>query len=463
MAISLRRRLIVILMGLILAIWLISVVVTAMIAQQMTARQMERQLTHYMDMSEHTLTNILGDRAIADYFQRRSRPVGSDPHVTRMEGFGSQGNEQATNLWFGKSQILIGKNAPQFPPPESEGMITTRLKQGGDGSLWRILYRYSPEFGVWQAAGIDMERVQNLGDVTFWRVILPLLIILPVTAGILFWGVGRGLRPLNQLAEKIATRNPHALDPIDTTDVPAEMKPVVASLNGLLDRLERALASEQRFTSNAAHELQTPLAAIKAEVQRSQRQTSDEDTRIMLERIAARVSRGIETVSQLLTLARLDPDQEFEREAIDLNDLLIEVMAEVGALASDRQIEISVDLKDDPPVRVRGNSDWLQIMIRNLLVNAIQHSIAPGEVAVSLEQLGDRARLVITNDCEPIGEGEFNRLLERFYRPPGGNGQGVGLGLSIAQRIAQLHGAELHLRSRRDTKGFEAEVRFDTL
>ena len=462
---SLRRRLIITLLSLSLATWLLSVTVTAIYAQQMINQQIDRQLDHYMDMAQYTLQAVLRNGEVKKYFWKNTKTLSSASHVTRLEGFGSRGLEQATNLWFSQNQVLVGENAPKFPAPTVPGTRVVRLGQGSDSPEWRILYRYDPDQSLWLAVGVNMDRAESIGAVTFWRVIMPLVIILPVTTAILLLGLNRGLRPLHMLAEKISSRHLLALEPIDMADVPTEMRPVVNSLNDLLDRLQRALASEQRFTANAAHELQTPLAAIKAEVQRCQRQVEDNTTRDMLERISTRVGRATDTVKQLLTLARLDPDQEFDREPIDLGELVVDVIAELGVLAVDRHIDIVVSAGDDGAsiegrARIQGNREWLKILLRNLLLNALNYSPAPGEVEVQLVENDHSLSLLIANDCDPITETDFNRLPDRFYRLPGSNPQGVGLGLSIAKRIAQLHAAELHLARWKSLRGFQVEVRF---
>ncbi|WP_439133327.1 ATP-binding protein, partial [Pseudomaricurvus sp.] len=263
---------------------------------------------------------------------------------------------------------------------------------------------------------------------------------------------------LEHLATKISARKPSALDPIDQDGVPLEIQPVVSSLNELLDRLQQALISERRFTSNAAHELQTPLAAIKAEVQRSLRQTSDSESRQMLERIEVRVARAADTVTQMLTLARLDPEQQFGRHTIDLNRIVIDLMAEEGHLAADRHLEIEID--EDPDVTIEGHQDWIKILIRNLLNNAFKYTTAGGTVHICLKRGAEAASFSVANECEVISESQRQRLTDRFYSLPGREAGGVGLGLSIVERIADLHGATLYLTSKEGERSFLAEVRF---
>lgn len=466
MVASLRRRLVLILLALSMATWLIAVIVTALLARQLIDAQVDRQLTQYMDMAHHTLGTIFASPEISNYYIRMSQDfatLGGEaplPGVNRIRGFGTQGRDQATNLWLDNRRLLVGSEAPAFPEPMNEGFITWTRDAASGLSAWRVLYRRDEALNVWIAVGIDTAYAASLGGVTVLGAIAPLLVILPLTIAILLWGVRRGLQPLGHLAEKIQARNPQLLEPIDTADVPIEIKPVVESLNDLLDRLERALASESRFTSNAAHELQTPLTAIKAEVQRYQRQGGDAGTRVMLERISARVSRATKTVTQLLTLARLDPEQEFQRERIDLGELVIDAVAEEGGVAVDRRLDVHVP--EVPGLQVLGHRDWLNILVRNLVANAFRYSALGGLVNITLEQLPSGVRLVVANDCESIPGDQRQRLTERFYSPPENTAAGVGLGLSIVARIAQLHNATLHLGAQPDGRGFVATVDFAT-
>lgn len=458
MTISLHRRLVLTLLGLILTSWLISVVLTALYAQQTLTQQVDRQLMHYMDMSMHSVGMIYTDPVITRYYESSAQRSLTKEGLSRVRGFGSQGRDLASNLWFKGTQVLVGKEAPVFPQPVAEGVIQTYLAAHGEVSSWRILYRYEESGNIWVAVGVNMASVSSMTGTALLRSLFPLLVILPLILGVLVWGVGRGLRPLGQLAATIAARKPQALEPIKLQEVPRELQPVVSALNGLLERLQEALISERRFTSNAAHELQTPLAAIKAEVQQARRQLQDAEGKQILGRIEVRVSRATETVTQLLTLARLDPEQQFNHRPLALNPLLITAIADVGHLAVERNLDIRLD--DEPGLQLDGHEEWMRILMRNLLCNAFKYASAGGRVLISLRREEGGIRLIVANDCEPIPEAQRARLLDRFYSLPGREGGGVGLGLSIVQRIAELHGATIRLDSWEGDAGLLVDLLF---
>jgi signal transduction histidine kinase len=455
---SLRQRLLFILLGLTLLSWVLAGLVTVFLARELTREQIERQLNEYMDIVQHSMAVILADPLLNQYYRGQNLVQLAESGIRRSRGFGSEGQDQAINLWFDSSQVVVGTQAPVFPPPTREGFVTWEQTIEGDDAPWSVLYRAGPEHDIWLAVGVNLNQATQLGLTTIAYAVLPLLVVLPLSVIALLWGVQRGLVPLNRLAASIEIRQPQALDPIDSPDTMTEVQPVVTAINRLLERLCRALESERRFTANAAHELQTPLAAIKAEVQRYQRQVDDESTREMLVRISERVHRATDTVTQLLTLARLDPDQSFDFEAVDLQDLLIDVVAQEGSLAVDRQLDIQVP--EHHGVSIQGNRPWLQILVRNLLINAFRHASVGGAVQVSIESESDSHVLLISNDCAPIPSDQWQCFTQRFYTSGASGSSGVGLGLSIAQRVVDLHGAQLRLSPWNAQGGFLATVVF---
>lgn len=455
MRISLRRRLLLILISLILLIWAIAVVLTAIHSRSIVRNQIDERLLRFADMTEHVLSGVLANPEVENYYQSRTPRSDTQEHV-RITNLTSDTDNQSINIWFSGSRVILGENTLPLPFPEQAGLITHNIDQSGHTEDWRIIYRKLPDSTVWIGIGVNLTQARNSGAATTWQAVLPLLIVTPLTSILLILGIRRGLKPLDKLANNIATRKPQALTPLDVSEVPLELDPVVHALNDLLARLDRALTSERRFTSNAAHELQTPLSAIKAEVQRCLRQEQNPQTLAMLQGIDARVRRSAETVKQLLTLARLDPDQEFQRQDIHLYELLIDVIAESAGIAHDRQLELDISAPRD--IVIYGHPDWVRILIRNLIINAFKYADTGTEVGIALSCTDHTATLVVRNSCPALSADVFRQLGERFFRPEGQHTNGVGLGLSIVLRIAELHGASITLAPDSDAGGFKAAL-----
>jgi signal transduction histidine kinase len=455
---SLRTRLVLILLALILSAWIASSFLAFLFVSRVMQEQVDSQLEQYAGLVSY-LTRVFSRQL--DEGEPLSEPWLSGQFETAhlqpmiIDAPAGENLDPALNIWLGNNLIAVMADSPRFEAPLEEGYTFSLV--GPSQVRWRILSRYDATTELWLQVGIELDdaraaMLRNLG-----RTLLPLLVVLPLTVALLYFGVARGLRPLAALADQIARRNPDLLDPVDSSDVPEELQGVVSSLNGLLRRLALALEAEQRFTANAAHELITPLAAIKTEVQLCQLQLGDTRGTAMLARIAQRVDRASHTVEQLMTLARLDPGLPAPRQPVPLRALLAEALADTGHLADERALQ--VDLAEGEEVTVAGNTEALAILLRNVLVNAFRYASEASTVTIALSA-GDCPGLEINNDCEPLAGDEFRRINERFYRVPGSPGQGAGLGLSIAARIAALHGARLVIGPGEEGRGFRVLILF---
>lgn len=454
---SLKRRLLWILLGLILVSWTGSAAVTAFYASRVLLAQVDRQLEQYVDLVSY-ITSVFnrqldeGHRVGEAWFDSEFGEHFESPMV--VDNSSATGVAPALNIWVEEQLLVVLRDSPRFDRPAAEGFSFREID--GGRSHWRLLTRRDEVLGLWVVVGIDIDQARRSLMGTLGRVLFPLVLIIPLTLVVLFLGIDRGLKPLQNLAGQISRRNPRALDPVKPERSPAELDPVVAALNDLLERLSAALESEQRFTANAAHELTTPLAAIKTEVQLCQRLLTDPQARPMLERIAARVDRAHHTVEQLLTLARLDPASPLPDAPVALDRLLREVVAETAHLAAERGLELRLERVD--AAIVGGNEEALAILLRNLLVNALRYASDGSAVDVALESEGGAVTLSVSNDCDALAVDEFQRLTQRFYRVPGSRGLGAGLGLSIAARVAALHGTRLQVSPAAEGRGFVATV-----
>lgn len=292
------------------------------------------------------------------------------------------------------------------------------------------------------------------------QLITPSLVSLPFL-GLMIWiGIGRGLRPVQKVAEEVTRRDPEYLESMDVGPVPSEIKPLVGSLNRLFDRLKNALETERRFTDDAAHELRTPLAALKTQAQVSLRATDDAERQQALRQVVNSVDRATHLVEQMLTLSRLDPTTTLlVREKINLHELTADVVAQLVPVAMQKNIDVEITGSETAIVLVEPIS--MSILIRNLVDNAIRYTPAHGEVVVNIEQQPDHQVILSVVDTgpgiDPVLQG---RVFDRFYRVTGNSSPGCGLGLSIVRRVADLNGLRVELKNKEQGTGLIASVYF---
>ncbi|MHB1142977.1 MAG: ATP-binding protein [Sulfuricaulis sp.] len=361
----------------------------------------------------------------------------------------------AFQIWSGEKLLLRSPNAPVTPMTSASGYRDELI----EAKSWRVFLLADPAHSVRIAVGESYEVRDELIFDILLNTLLPILLILPLLALIIWTGVGRGLGPLKKVAGEIAQRSPSQLQPLSVRDTPEEIRPLADSLNRLLGRLDEALESERRFTANAAHELRTPLAGLKTQAQVALRATSEPQRIQMLNKILEGVDRATHLVGQMLTLARLDPDAAaVQYGPVDLVQTTVAVVAERAPAALEKNIEI--ELTEDSRGTVNGDAAALAILIRNLADNAIRYTPSGGRVEVSVATRVEGVTLTVTDNGPGIPELERARVFERFYRAPGSGGQGCGLGLSIAQRIAELHGASIELAAPVTGSGLRVTVRF---
>lgn len=337
---------------------------------------------------------------------------------------------------------LVQRSARAGVAPMSEterGFSTVRL---ADGSEWRVFATQGAERDVQVYVGEQTGSRSAILRAVLRSVLLPLLVALPLLALAGWWAVQRGLLPLRHLSEVLGQRRPEALESVVLQDVPAEMQPLVQALNGLFERIERMLESERRFTADAAHELRTPIAAIRAQAQVALGAGADEGQRQhALQATLAGCDRATHLVEQLLTLARLEAAPAGAADGVDLGGLARRVLAELapGALARHQQLELNVAA----PCRVTGNDMLLGVLLRNLVDNALRYSPDGATVQVCVTQEAGRPVLRVEDSGAGMTAQEMDRLGERFYRVPGHAQPGSGLGWSIVRRIAQVCGAQV--------------------
>jgi len=271
------------------------------------------------------------------------------------------------------------------------------------------------------------------------------------------WGaVYRGVAPLREVGRTLAERQPHALHPVIVDGAPAEMRPMLDALNGLLERIAALMESERRFTADAAHELRTPIAAIRAQAQVALGETDDALRRHALQATLKGCDRATRLVEQLLILSRLETGAAPAMTALDLSVLVRRAVAEMTPQAIEKQQTIEVDAIE--PNGVQGDEMLLSVLVRNLVDNAIRYSPPNALVRVAVAKRQAHVRLQVEDSGPGLSEQDLQRVGERFFRVIGSGQGGSGLGLSIVRRIAAVHGAEVRVGRSIALGGLAVEV-----
>jgi len=445
-AYSLRRRLLLLLLAVSALIWVATIAAAFLRAHDLADDIFDAHL-------QQTARLLLATEPTSGHVDVRPTP-------------GAAGGEVLFQIWRRTPQgpvlALHSAGTGQTPLTAVEGFAETRW----NGGEWRF-------YSEWSRDGLRQVQVGQSHDIRYtlaqeaaMRLLAPLILGLPLLAAALWVAVSRGLVPLARIAEQLDRRPPDSPQPLGSGPVPAEVAPLVQALDGLFARIARLLDNERQFTANAAHELRTPLAALKTQAQVALRAGEGEVRQRALLNVLEGTERLARLVEQLLTLARLDPGANASLQPLDPRPLAREVCAVLVPAAQARQVELVLELAGsdgDGSLSLAGNADLLRILLRNLVDNAIRYTREGGHVWVSLIRDGARVVLVVADDGPGIPAEARERALGRFTRLAPARAEGSGLGLSIVQRVAELHGAALSLGVGPEGSGLRVLVVFPPL
>lgn len=353
----------------------------------------------------------------------------------------------------GKMVLNDGENGRDIPYHyRRDGFDNGQLND--DNDEWRFLWLTAPDGKYRVVVGQEHEYRQEMALDVVRSQFTPWLVALPIMLLVLIVLLSRELRPLKTLSQTLRARTPDATDRLATHGVPIEVRPVVDALNQLFARTQAMMARERRFTSDAAHELRSPLTALKVQTEVAQLSLDDPQAQAKaLTQLHAGIDRASRLVEQLLTLSRLDSLESLDDvEPLNMADLLQSVVMDSYHPAQQAGIEIRLNIRD-PQVTRTGQQLLLSLLVRNLLDNAVRYSPRGSRVEVTL----DTHSVIVRDNGPGIAPDALTRIGERFYRPPGQDQTGSGLGLSIVKRIAALHRMTVTLGNGQDG-GFEARI-----
>jgi two-component system OmpR family sensor kinase len=327
---------------------------------------------------------------------------------------------------------------------------------------WRVLGLQQPDRFVQVAQPVSVREALalHLALHTLW----PLGLLMPVTIVLVLFVVARGLAPIGGLSRSLATRSLDSLEPLRLDgQVPVEIRPLVDALNDLLQRLNAASQAQRTFIADAAHELRSPLAALKLQLQAASNNGTLRDDGQTIERIDTRLNRIIRLVQQLLTLAREDANPANEGVSVSLRKIGEQAVSDFSLLAEQKQIDLGLEFRhpvtQDNPCDVLADPHGVSVLLNNLIDNAIRYTPQGGRVDVVLCLTGERLGVDVVDTGPGIPERELERVLDRFYRGEHTKGTGSGLGLAIAARIAQRQQLTLKLANNVEPAGLTVSVR----
>jgi len=354
--------------------------------------------------------------------------------------------------------VLRSESAPEFALSLTRNGYSETLI---NNQLWHV-FSISTENGdyvihVGQRDDMRRELVEFLAS----QELLAMLLAFPVLGLVIWWIVSRTLRPLNRLKDQLAAREVDNLHPLALEGLPEEVVPIVKQINALFELLEQAFVNERNFTSDASHELKTPLAGLMTQLQVAQKARDENMRNQALQKCQQAIVRMTHMVQQLLTLSRVQHHNvQLTKQSLDVNPILIAVIAEIEFSAHEKQIDIT--LSGEGRVVLAANPQLLTILIRNLIDNAIKYTPVGGKVNVGFGQTTQHAWVTIEDSGPGVADEDYERITQRFYRcvETAQAAEGSGLGLSIATRIMRLHDADI-MFSKADLGGLKVLLQFD--
>jgi two-component system sensor histidine kinase QseC len=445
---SLRRRLVWLLTGSVAAIWLLSALVVYQRAHHEADELLDAQLVQVAD----TLLAIVAAGEVEHFVEELQDQSRHNPVPIAFE------------VWHGKrgqmQRLVTSMGHAGFESKAVPG-FSEHLYQG---ALWRFYVVQDADEEYQVVVGQAHAAREGLAREIGLSLLLPAALALPLMALAVWWGVGRNLRPVDAVARQVGALDAQALVPLDESPaLPDEIAPLRTALNALIRRVTEAFENERRFTADAAHELRTPLAALKVQAQVALRAQTPDSQQHALGQVIAGVDRMTHLVEQLLTLARVDPaTQGSAPPPLDPSGIMAAVCEELLPQAERQGQSLTVDAA--PGCSIAITAAWLQIAIRNLVDNAVRYAGDGARIEVRLVRSGSACAITVADDGPGVAPSLRSELSARFVRGEV-EGEGCGLGLSIVARIAALSHAQLELGDglpRADGgRGLAATLRFN--
>lgn len=373
--------------------------------------------------------------------------------LENMSDSSSEDNDFLVQVWNTSGALLYSSQpAARLPQASTHGFSNIRNSNGA----WRVFRLISDSRAIQVAMPKEVGWETAAGIAL--RMLAPLAVLVPALAILAWFAVKESLAPLARITEEVERRDVSAMAPLDVYAVPEEIRPLLMALNRLLHRLDKSIASQRRFVADAAHELRTPLTALSLQAHLVE-QAQDSGERIeAVKDLQNGIARASHLVSQLLTLARQEPDAQRPFAPLDLAALARQVVGAFAPLADSRNIDLGVSA--DQSAFVNGDEEGLRILVGNLVDNAIRYTPEGGKIDVTLSNDGSGLVLKVKDSGSGIPIEDRERIFGRFYRVTGNDVQGSGLGLAIVKQIVERHGAVVEVSANENGIGSTFSIKF---
>ncbi|MCD2515797.1 ATP-binding protein [Massilia sp. G4R7] len=372
---------------------------------------------------------------------------------------GANSDDMVVQMWSPDGvQVFHSVSRAKLPQRAVLGFSNVK----SNGTTYRVFSIQTANQTVQVAQDLAVRR--NMAGNLALRILGPIAVMMPILMLVVWWVVSGSLEPVARLRSQVASRPADDLSPVSDTGLPDEVRPLVQELNLLFGRVKTAFEAQQTFVADAAHELRTPLAALRLQAQSLERAESLEARKLAVSRLTAGIDRATRLVEQLLVLARQEATAAggAVTSPVELSDLARRTVADLAGVAAAKGVDVGIQQAD--PASVEGQPDALQILLRNLVDNAIKYTPGGGtaDISVKSDVVEGAARVSVTvEDSGPgIPPDERERVFDRFYRVAGSEAAGSGLGLAIIKAIAERHGATLALGQSERLGGLAATVTF---
>jgi len=443
---SLRQRVLLVTVSVTAAAWLAGGAAMFLVARHVSDSLFDQRLR---DIASAVLT-------FADHEISELQASGGD--IVHLEGARTLGVRYRYQIWSQDGELLlvsVGTGRAPFVPTGNPGYSDQVI----DGVPMRVIVLPSDDGSKLLEVAEPLSARSAGVDPGLALLMLPLALSLAVLIGVGAWLIRRATRALGESAQEVRERSPDDLRPLVISEPPDELTPIIAAINSLFARIENALSAERKFTSAAAHELRTPLAAIKIQAQVALLTRNDQERRLALERLMLSIDGAAHMIDQLLTMSRIDGLMALRAQAtrLQLDSVAAHIIDEMRPIAARRNQTLEEGLA---AADIEGLEFGIAVLLRNLIDNAIRYSPTGGRIRVCTGTEAGRCFASVEDTGPGIAPDQRKRVFERFFRLPNDTGaDGCGIGLSVVQAVVDMHHAQIEL-DRSDLGGLRATVRF---